>query len=71
MAKCNRGSHHPQPVDDTQILAVRAMLALSESELGDRLKQASDDLYRKYCTNGSRTPNRASRRRKEVSLSPW
>jgi hypothetical protein len=56
MAKCNRGSHHPQPVDDTQILAVRAMLALSESEHSDRLKETSDTLHWKYYANGSRHP---------------
>src|SRR5262245_7904212 len=32
------------------------MPALSESEHGHSLKEASETLHRKYCTNGSRHP---------------
>jgi hypothetical protein len=37
-----------------------AMPALSESEHSDRLKEESDILHRKYCTNGSRHPSRSN-----------
>src|SRR5215813_13049203 len=36
--------------------AVIAMTALSKSDHGNRRKEASDTLHRKYCTNGSRPP---------------
>ena len=51
-----RDSHPAQPVDSAMLSTVIAMPALSESELSDRLKEASDILHRKYCTNGSRHP---------------
>jgi hypothetical protein len=57
MPKWYQSSHYPHPIECTQILAMRAVPALSESEHGDRLKEASDTLHRKYCTNGSRPPS--------------
>src|SRR5207248_9062503 len=48
--------HPAQPIDSTMLSTVLAMPALSESAHGDRLKEASDTLHRKYCTNGSRPP---------------
>ena len=59
MPKWYQSSHYPQPIECTQILAMRAVPALSESEHRDRLKEASDTRHRKYCTNGSRRPSGA------------
>ena len=56
MPELSRDSHPAQPVDITMFSTVIAMPALSESEHGDRLKEASDPLHRKYCTNGSQHP---------------
>src|SRR5205823_4174391 len=49
--------HPAQPIDSTMLSTVLAMPALSESAHGDRCKEASDTLHRKYCTNGSRPPS--------------
>jgi len=56
MPEFSRDSHPAQAVDATILTTVRAMPALSASEHGDRCKEASDTLYRKYCTKGSRPP---------------
>src|SRR5215471_424161 len=60
MPELIRDSHPAQPVDSTMLSTVIAMPALSVSEHGDRCQEAPDVFHRKYCTNGSRHPSRAS-----------
>jgi hypothetical protein len=56
MPELSRDLYPAQPIDSTMLSTVMALPALSESEHGDRLKEASDPLHRKYCMNGSRPP---------------
>src|SRR6266436_3993646 len=57
MPEFSRDSRPAQPIDSTLLSTVIALPALSESEHGDRVKEAPDTPQRKCCTNGSRPPS--------------